>query len=209
MKRFTVPSSNVSFNDDLFGTNRPFEASTTKSALQMRARRSPDLVSNPISINSHIRGRAFYWFTSNWNLTVNNGTFSTIDNIDVRITANHIGGKSRTVNTFISNIEPNESFNTTISPPNVGFNNMIMDSSNNPSLNFQVDFLATLPSDSSAFIEFNWGGTLSESSDGTSLTTTTRDLLTWLTNGKGVNVNITILGGTDFSGDSDGDPTFV
>ena len=186
MKRFFVDPSDVSFNNDLFGTNRPFEASTTKSALQMRARRSPNLGSNPISISSHIRGSNFYWFTTDWNLTVSNATFNTIDTT-VQLRAQHIGGKSIAQNTFIPSLIPNSTFNTTISPTTIGSNNMIMDSSTNPSLNFQV---SVFNGSSSVFIQFDWGGSFSESSGGqTVLTTTTRTLGTWGTDG-GVNVSV-------------------
>ena len=187
MKSFFVDPSDVSFNNDLFGTNRPFEASTTtRSALQMRARRSPDLGSNPISISSHIRGRNFYWFTTDWELIVTNNTFNTIDTT-VQLRANHIGGKSIAQNTFIPSLIPNSTFSTTISPTTIGSNNMIMDSSTNPSLNFQV---SVFNGSSSVFIQFDWGRSFSESSGGlATLTTTTRTLGTWGTDG-GVNVRV-------------------
>jgi len=192
MKRSSVPSPNVSFNNDLFGNNKPFEASTTKSSLQMRARRSPDLGSSPISINSHIKNRDFYWFTTDWELTVTNTTFDTITSSTVQITANHIGGKLISSFRSIPSIGPGGTFEESFSPPAVGFSNMIMDSSNNPDLNFQVGVLAQLPSGRSANIFFNWGGSDFEFSGGQpTLTTTTRALSEWGTNG-GVNVTVDI-----------------
>ena len=189
MKSYDVPPSNVSFNNDLFAANRPFEASTTKSSLQMRARRSPNLGSNPISINNHIKGRDFYWFTTNWNLTVNNLTFNTINNITVILVANHIGGKVITRNFNISSIGPNGFFQGSFSPPNAGFSNMIMDSITNPSLRFEVVYLN---GGSSADISFNWGFSFTQSSGGQpTLITFTRTLSTWGENG-GVNVTVNI-----------------
>lgn len=195
MKSYLVPPSDVSFNDDLFGNNRPFEASTTKSSLQMRARRSPRLGSSPISINSHIRGRRFYWFTTPWNLTVNNLSPNTI-NSTVEIIANHLGGggKSKSVSRSI-NLGPGGNFQATISPPNEGFSNMIMDSSTNPDLNFQVSYSNN--SNGGSFtninISFDWGGIHGDfSSNQPLLTTTTRTLSTWGTN-RGVNVTVEIF----------------
>ena len=186
MISISVPFSNVSFNDRLFGPIGPFKASTTQSALQLRARRSPNLGTSPISINNHIRGRTFYLFNNDWNLTVSNATFNTIDTT-VQLRAQHIGGKSIAQNTFIPSLIPNSTFNTTISPTTIGSNNMIMDSSTNPSLNFQV---SVFNGSSSVFIQFDWGGSFSESSGGLpTLTTTTRTLGTWGTNG-GVNVSV-------------------
>ena len=188
MKESFVDDINVSYINDLFAPNKPFEASTTKSSLQMRARRSPDLGSNPISINSHIKNRTFYWFITNWNLTVNNNTFNTINDIDVQIIANHINGKSISRNRFISSIGVNGTVQESFSPTTIGSNNMIMDSSN-PNLNFQVNYFN---GGSTADINFNWGSFTQNSGGQPVLITTTRTLSQWGTNG-GVNVTVDIF----------------